>query len=271
MRIPSSPSSPINKNAEDLEIIQRIMNRKFSSPQFTLPDSSCGNEERMATNERPDNPCRNRNPCRVTQIDRAMRSRDLYHLSLTDNSSFERSLSPVAVKDLRTSQRILCQGCIPENVVRLSCGGRPIEHPISEFEDKFDEENMPAPMASLNIPLRYEFHRRAKSVAHPNYALGQEAHPDDIVCEPNDESARFIPSLLRRFDAAFVKRKGDKWCYAMLIDANMAESEPKNWSLTFVVDEEGSTKTIFLKKWSKYVRMIREPIELNAWKTRKSH
>ncbi|KAL7460898.1 hypothetical protein ACHAXS_001333 [Conticribra weissflogii] len=271
MITPSSPTPSVNKNAGDLEIIQRIMNRKFSSPQFTLRNSSCGNDEMMTTEEFPDHPCRNGRCCRMTKLDKSFRSGDEYRLSSADYSSFERSLSPVAVKDLRVSQMVPPPGHCPEQVDKLRGCGRLGGCPISGSEDKFDEENMPVPMASLRVPLRYEFHRRSKSVAHPNYTLGQEARPDDIVCEATDKSARFAPSLLRRFDAAFVKRKGDKWCYAMLIDANMMETEPNNWSLTFVVDEEGSTKTIFLKKWSKYVRMIREPIELNAWKTRKSH
>ncbi|KAL7463088.1 hypothetical protein ACHAXS_003467 [Conticribra weissflogii] len=127
--------------------------------------------------------------------------------------------------------------------------------------DQFDLEVMPVPLTNTSIPLHQEYHRRSRSVAHPNYDVGQEGHTIDVNVEANEESAKFATSLLRQFDACFVKRSDGRWSYAILVERYLNEEEVEKSSLTFVVDESGSTKTISWHKWGQYVRLVREPIE----------
>ncbi|KAL7468886.1 hypothetical protein ACHAXS_009118 [Conticribra weissflogii] len=136
--------------------------------------------------------------------------------------------------------------------------------------DQFDPEKMPVPIASAKISLRHEFHRRSKSVGHPDYSLGQAAKEIDMIKEATLEAAKLATSLLRQFDMAFIKRSNGTWCYAMLIERVQPENDYDEWALRFVVDESGGTKTIKrYDNFGRYVRLIKEPIEVNIPRLKK--
>jgi len=136
--------------------------------------------------------------------------------------------------------------------------------------DQFDPEKMPAPVASAKISLRHEFHRRSKSVGHPDYSLGQAAKEIDMIKEATPEAAKLATSLLRQFDMAFIKRSNGTWCYSMLIERVQPENDYDEWALRFVVDESGGTKTIkSYDNFGRYVRLVKEPIEVNIPRLKK--
>ncbi|KAL7463056.1 hypothetical protein ACHAXS_003429 [Conticribra weissflogii] len=180
-----------------------------------------------------------------------------------------RSKSPILVTKLRRSLNNSDKSLLSANSsfnTRIPCDDLEDYESDEETYDAFDASKMIAPVTSANIALKYEFHRLGKSVAHPDYTLGQEGHPKDMIVESSKKSAEFVLSLLRRFDGLFLRRSDGRMCYAMLIDAHLDDDDRKNWSFTFVVDEAGSTKTVLFNKWAKYVRLIREPIDVNALK-----
>mmetsp|Transcript_9786 Transcript_9786/g.19263 ORF Transcript_9786/g.19263 Transcript_9786/m.19263 type:complete len:253 (+) Transcript_9786:40-798(+) len=187
----------------------------------------------------------------------------------TDQVPSRRSKSPILVTKLRRylndSDKSILSGTSSSDPCYRYDDLEDYESDDEDY-DTFDASKMIAPVTSANIALKYEFHRLAKSVAHPDYTLGQEGRPEDMIVESSKKSAKFAPSLLRQFDAAFLRRSDGSMCYTMLIDAHLDGDDCKKWSLTFVVDEAGSTKTVFSGKWAKYVRLIREPIDVNALK-----
>eukprot|EP00581_Thalassiosira_minuscula_P019077 CAMPEP_0183726282 /NCGR_PEP_ID=MMETSP0737-20130205/22969_1 /TAXON_ID=385413 /ORGANISM="Thalassiosira miniscula, Strain CCMP1093" /LENGTH=297 /DNA_ID=CAMNT_0025957589 /DNA_START=191 /DNA_END=1084 /DNA_ORIENTATION=- len=139
------------------------------------------------------------------------------------------------------------------------------EYDIEEVEeDSFDPDIMPAPPTDLLCQPHQYFHRLSRPVCLAEYELGQQGRRIHMRVEPNIQSAQLaVASLLRQFDAAFIKRSDGRFTYAILAEiCRERDGEPSK--LRFVVDSEGSTKNFRCHKWGDCVRLIREPIEANS-------
>ena len=86
-----------------------------------------------------------------------------------------------------------------------------------------------------------------------------------MVEEATDDRALRAVKTLRRHDFAFVKRSNGTFTYAILAYRSLAPIEPKLEDATtapleefmsFVVCDEGSTKTIRKRDWSTQVRLV---------------
>ena len=189
---------------------------------------------------------------------RAQNSRGLSKndkLNSPESSSSPTSLSDISLSDFEDDQEAKT---LRENDSDRICQ-------CSPQDDTFDPENMPAPLTSALLPLRHEYHRLSRSFGHPDYVLGQEGHTIDMVCEATRESAKLAISFLRQFDRAFIKRSDGRWSYSMLIQKIQPGNDFNKWTLRFVVDEFGSTKTVTnYCNWGEHVRLIKEPIEVTA-------
>lgn len=156
---------------------------------------------------------------------------------------------------------------------------RPYESSSSEWEeeDSFDSIILHAPPTDFLVRERpqYHFHRLAQHVNLPNYTLGQVVRdPIDMAVESSTQAATLVvASLLHDFDAAFIKRSCGSWTYAILAEKILEEDEDNNISekskLRFVVNSQGSTKNLSFHKWGECVRLVREPVEVNALLSRR--
>lgn len=83
-----------------------------------------------------------------------------------------------------------------------------------------------------------------------NFRLGDVAAHRDMIIEPNPSKALELISSLRAHNFAFVRRsKSHTWTYAIIAEMN-------DDCIRFVVDRNGSTKTLKRKKWAKTVRLV---------------
>ena len=255
----SSSDVKADKEAAEFQKIQRIMNREFAIPHF---NDQCFIRQDLSRTTAP-----SRRKDRNHRHSRSARNRELsLHSSnkcpsaSANDAVSTRSSSPILVTEFRRSVLFSGQNADRDDNSDTTCD--------YTSEDAFDAENIPAPLTASYIPLRREYHRLSRSVSHPDYTLGQESHDIDMVVESTEESGKFAVSLLRQFDAAFVRRSDGRFSYAMLIDRTMSDDHFENSLLTFVLDEEGSTKSIKMSKWGKYVRLVKGPLEVNARNTR---
>jgi len=84
--------------------------------------------------------------------------------------------------------------------------------------------------------------------------------------ESNPRSAKLVVSLLNTYDAAWVKRSDGRWCYAILAEKifHDADGDSHHGKLRFVVDGDGSAKTMSCHRWGENVRMVRDSLESRA-------
>ena len=153
---------------------------------------------------------------------------------------------------------------------------KPIDTPrLEEEDDSFDPDAAmrAPPTGTMTYQPHRSFHRISKHASLPEYILGQEGKPIDMIEESSRMSAQLaVASLLRQFDAAFIRRSDGKWTYAILAEKIMGKEDPGedgrrglgSSKLRFVVDVNGSTKNFLVKKWGVCVRLVRDPMEANA-------
>lgn len=95
-----------------------------------------------------------------------------------------------------------------------------------------------------------------------DYTLGEAARSTShMIIESCPEKALHRASQLKNHDFAFVKRMDGSWTYAILafrsfVDGDSALSEDE--CMMFVMNEEGSTKTIKKRQWAEFVRCVVE-------------
>lgn len=153
------------------------------------------------------------------------------------------------------------RNCEPKMVRSVEVSSSFHTEPQSPEEDSFDLSTMIASHTNMNQAQCYNSQQFSLPISIPGYALGQEGHPIDMKVESTRKSAQLVVSLLSPCDAAFIRRSGGRWCYAVLAEKIMPDNEQGQCQLRFVVDDEGSTKNISFSRWGEYVRMAREPIE----------
>lgn len=61
---------------------------------------------------------------------------------------------------------------------------------------------------------------------------------------------------MKNYEFAFIKRTDGSWTYAIL--AYRSTSQDEEEFMTFVMNEEGSTKIIRMRHWAEYVRCVAE-------------
>ena len=111
------------------------------------------------------------------------------------------------------------------------------------------------------LPLRHQSCRTAPRVAPApqhsrKFELGDVATTHDMHVEKNAQKAHEIIASLPIHSFAFILRSNGEWTYAII--ANRPVETGHHASIRWVVDEDGSTKTIKSKHWSKFVRLVKE-------------
>lgn len=93
----------------------------------------------------------------------------------------------------------------------------------------------------------------------PNHSCGDKGRPEDMIITSKKETAAAV-ALLRKNDAAWVRRSDGSWTYAIVKDRTYDESG-KTGSLRFKVNLRGSTKAFPTSQWGTYVRRIKRRAE----------
>ena len=79
-----------------------------------------------------------------------------------------------------------------------------------------------------------------------------EASSDTDEDEDTCDQSRVMVSMkeLRHLDAAFIRRPGGRWTYALVVDGDEE-------GIRFVVNKKGATKTLTKEMWNRNVRRIK--------------
>lgn len=97
--------------------------------------------------------------------------------------------------------------------------------------------------------------REMRRASRRGYQLGETARcQSHMAIKSSPDQATRAVDLLHTHDYAFVKRSDGSYSYAIV--AFRSYDPSKGDSLTFVVKEDGSTKTIRRKHWSSMVRVV---------------
>lgn len=95
------------------------------------------------------------------------------------------------------------------------------------------------------------------------YLLGEAVRcPSHMAVESTPEDAARAVDALQKHDYAFVRRSDGSYSYAILAYRSFEQSRGE--LMTFVVRDDGSTKTIRRKHWGELVRLVSGPEADNA-------
>ncbi len=95
---------------------------------------------------------------------------------------------------------------------------------------------------------------RLRELDGPNFDLGYTCHSTKYqVIESNPSKALNLINQLRIHDDAWVLRSSREWTYAIVADF---PNEGNEASIRFVIDKLGNTKTLKMKHWAKYIRLV---------------
>lgn len=83
-----------------------------------------------------------------------------------------------------------------------------------------------------------------------SFDLGDIADPEDLIVEAN------LSKTLDVHDFVWVRRSNKTWTYSIVADFPIKSGRDK--SVRLVLDKTGRTKTLKVKYWTKYIRLVRK-------------
>jgi hypothetical protein len=164
-----------------------------------------------------------------------------------------------------------------DRVVELPFPGGPAQPPRSrpirrcsmlEMQQMKEIEAQTAHTSTVNLPGRrksdgidfdkdHQAKRQMYYGARSDYFLGDLARSlSHMMIETCPQAALKTASQLQNYDFAFIKRSDESWTYAILAYRHLSNSDSNEEYMIFVMDEEGSTKTIKKKQWASFVRCV---------------
>lgn len=152
---------------------------------------------------------------------------------------------------------------LPFQTCGRNCGDRAGTNKPEDIPKAVSFHNV-APMIKKSVSFRHDQEcssslRPPTPSILPNYALGQEGRQRDMVIYSTPEASQRATDLLSAYDAAFVRRSDGRWVYAVVEEKVAPNDAGGQCKLRFVVDADGSTKTLPYHRWGTSVRMIRAP------------
>lgn len=132
----------------------------------------------------------------------------------------------------------------------LSCGktNNPIRSP-SHHKELFEEIDH----KTSSFP-ELPFQPKSKKMILPDFNLGDMGRPEDMITETNPSKALQNIYSLEIHAFAWVLRTSGLWTYSIIADFPVKSG--KHASIRFVMDKEGSTKTLDVKNWTKSIRLV---------------
>jgi len=94
----------------------------------------------------------------------------------------------------------------------------------------------------------------------PNYSCGDKGRREDMIIASKKDTAAAV-ALLRKNDAAWVRRSDGRWTYAIVKDRTYDESGEVE-TIRFKVNPRGSTKAFPKSQWGTYVRRTKKQAQV---------
>jgi len=137
----------------------------------------------------------------------------------------------------------------------LRTQGRIDEHILPESPQRSETTTSSEPGAASPTPSFEAGATSSTSLAHFGYVLGDEVKGDHHMMIPKTVTeALQNASSLNALDFAFVLRSNDSWTYAIVAEKSFHKD--LGLVIRFVLDKNGTTKTIRRKYWGKGVRPV---------------